>query len=65
MPGKDFTMRLEGQRFFIIGGSSGIVLETAHFVIAQGRLVTIARRSQDRRHRAAASLSGRKKGFAP
>lgn len=51
-------MRLEGKRVVIIGGSSGIGLETARLALAQGALVTIAGRSEDRLRRAAASLSG-------
>src|ERR1700722_8324437 len=52
-------MRLEGKRVVIIGGSSGIGLETARLALAEGALVTIAGRSEDRLRRAADSvLSG-------
>jgi NAD(P)-dependent dehydrogenase (short-subunit alcohol dehydrogenase family) len=52
-------MRLEGKRVVIIGGSSGIGLETARLALAEGGLVTIAGRSEDRLRRAADSvLSG-------
>lgn len=54
-------MRLEGKRVVIIGGSSGIGLETARLAMAQGGVVTIAGRSEDRLRRAAASLSGGKR----
>src|SRR5580698_3042444 len=54
-------MRLEGMRVVIIGGSSGIGLETARLAIAEGGVVTIAGRSEDRLRRAAASLSGGKR----
>ena len=52
-------MRLEGKRVVIIGGSSGIGLETARLALVEGALVTIAGRSEDRLRRAADSvLSG-------
>jgi NAD(P)-dependent dehydrogenase (short-subunit alcohol dehydrogenase family) len=52
-------MRLEGKRVVIIGGSSGIGLETARLALAEGGLVTIAGRSEDRLRRSADSvLSG-------
>ncbi len=52
-------MRLDGKRVVIIGGSSGIGLETARLALAEGGLVTIAGRSEDRLRRAADSvLSG-------
>jgi NAD(P)-dependent dehydrogenase (short-subunit alcohol dehydrogenase family) len=54
-------MRLEGERVVIIGGSSGIGLETARLALAQGGVVTIAGRSEDRLRRAAESLSGGKR----
>jgi NAD(P)-dependent dehydrogenase (short-subunit alcohol dehydrogenase family) len=50
-------MRLDGQRVVIIGGSSGIGLETARLALAEGASVTIAGRSEDRLRRAAESLS--------
>ena len=46
-------MRLESKRVVIIGGSSGIGLETARLALAEGALVTIAGRSEDRLRRAA------------
>jgi NAD(P)-dependent dehydrogenase (short-subunit alcohol dehydrogenase family) len=53
-------MRLEGKRVVIIGGSSGIGLETARLALADGARVTIAGRSEDRLRRAADTvLSGR------
>jgi NAD(P)-dependent dehydrogenase (short-subunit alcohol dehydrogenase family) len=52
-------MRLDNKRVVIIGGSSGIGLETARLALAEGALVTIAGRSEDRLRRAADSvLSG-------
>jgi NAD(P)-dependent dehydrogenase (short-subunit alcohol dehydrogenase family) len=41
-------MRLNGSRVVIIGGSSGIGLETARLALAEGASVTIAGRSEDR-----------------
>ena len=41
-------MRLDGKRVVIIGGSSGIGLETARLALVQGASVTIAGRSEDR-----------------
>jgi NAD(P)-dependent dehydrogenase (short-subunit alcohol dehydrogenase family) len=49
-------MRLDGQRVVIIGGSSGIGLETARLALAEGASLTIAGRSEDRLQRAAESL---------
>jgi NAD(P)-dependent dehydrogenase (short-subunit alcohol dehydrogenase family) len=49
-------MRLDEKRVVIIGGSSGIGLETARLAMAQGASVTIAGRSEDRLRRAAESL---------
>src|SRR5690348_8754664 len=46
-------MRLDNKRVVIIGGSSGIGLETARLALAEGALVTIAGRSEDRLRRAA------------
>ena len=55
----DVAMRLYNQRVVIIGGSSGIGLETARLALAEGGLVTIAGRSEERLRRAADSvLSG-------
>jgi NAD(P)-dependent dehydrogenase (short-subunit alcohol dehydrogenase family) len=57
--GGDVAMRLDNQRVVIIGGSSGIGLETARLALTEGALVTIAGRSEDRLQRAADSvLSG-------
>ena len=39
---EDFAMQLDGKRVVIIGGSSGIGLETARLTLAEGALVTIA-----------------------
>src|SRR5580693_1189248 len=49
-------MRLEGKRLVVIGGSSGIGLETARLALAEGALVTIAGRSEDRLLKAATDL---------
>jgi NAD(P)-dependent dehydrogenase (short-subunit alcohol dehydrogenase family) len=52
-------MQLDGKRVVIIGGSSGIGLETARLALAEGARVTIAGRSENRLRRAADSvLSG-------
>jgi NAD(P)-dependent dehydrogenase (short-subunit alcohol dehydrogenase family) len=48
---------LDGKRVVIIGGSSGIGLETARLALAAGALVTIAGRSEERLGRAAKALS--------
>jgi NAD(P)-dependent dehydrogenase (short-subunit alcohol dehydrogenase family) len=45
-------MRLEGKHLVIVGGSSGIGLETARLALAEGASVTIAGRSEDRLRRA-------------
>jgi len=50
-------MLLDGKRVVIIGGSSGIGLETARLALAEGALVTIAGRSEERLRRAAESIS--------
>ncbi|HEX4591973.1 MAG TPA: SDR family oxidoreductase, partial [Gemmataceae bacterium] len=49
-------MRLEGKYLVVIGGSSGIGLETARLALAEGASVTIAGRSEDRLRRAAEHL---------
>ena len=51
-------MALEGERVVVVGGSSGIGLETARLALAAGASVTIAGRSEDRLRRAAADLGG-------
>ena len=51
-------MALEGERVVVVGGSSGIGLETARLAVAAGASVTIAGRSADRLRRAAADLGG-------
>ena len=50
-------MTLSGKRVVIIGGSSGIGLETARLAIAEGSFVTIAGRSKDRLEKAAKELA--------
>jgi NAD(P)-dependent dehydrogenase (short-subunit alcohol dehydrogenase family) len=54
---RDFAMQLDGKRVVIIGGSSGIGLETARLALAEGALVTIAGRSEERLRRASESFS--------
>ena len=53
-------MRLEGQRVVVIGGSSGIGLETARLALKKGAVVTIAGRSEERLKKAAADLNSEK-----
>ena len=52
------TVTLKGDRVVVVGGSSGIGLETARLALAAGASVTIAGRSEDRLRRAAADLGG-------
>ena len=49
-------MRLEGKHLVVIGGSSGIGLETARLALSEGASVTIAGRSEERLQRAAETL---------
>jgi len=49
-------MRLDGKQVVIIGGSSGIGLETARLALTEGAFVTIAGRSEDRLRKAAKGL---------
>jgi len=50
-------MRFDGKRVVIIGGSSGIGLETARLALAEGAFVTIAGRSEERLRRASESIA--------
>jgi NAD(P)-dependent dehydrogenase (short-subunit alcohol dehydrogenase family) len=54
---ENFNMRLDGKRVVIIGGSSGIGLETARLALAEGAFVTIAGRSAERLREAATILA--------
>ena len=49
-------MRLEGKHLVVVGGSSGIGLETARLALAAGASVTIAGRSENRLRRATENL---------
>jgi NAD(P)-dependent dehydrogenase (short-subunit alcohol dehydrogenase family) len=49
-------MRLEGKRVVVVGGSSGIGLETARLALGAGAAVTIAGRSENRLRKAVAAL---------
>jgi NAD(P)-dependent dehydrogenase (short-subunit alcohol dehydrogenase family) len=49
-------MRFEGEHLVVVGGSSGIGLETARLALAAGASVTIAGRSEDRLRRATEDL---------
>jgi NAD(P)-dependent dehydrogenase (short-subunit alcohol dehydrogenase family) len=53
---EEAAMRLDKKRVVIIGGSSGIGLETARLALVEGASVTIAGRSGDRLRQAAARL---------
>jgi NAD(P)-dependent dehydrogenase (short-subunit alcohol dehydrogenase family) len=55
-------MRFEGKHLVVVGGSSGIGLETARMALAEGASVTIAGRSEDRLRRATESLVSSRKG---
>ena len=50
-------MKLDGKQLLIIGGSSGIGLETARLALAEGAFVTIAGRSEARLRTAAQNLA--------
>ena len=50
-------MRFDGKRLVIIGGSSGIGLETARLALAEGAFVTIAGRSEERLRRASERIA--------
>src|SRR6476660_2557739 len=54
---EDFNMKLDGKQLLIIGGSSGIGLETARLALAEGAFVTIAGRSEERLRKAAQNLA--------
>jgi NAD(P)-dependent dehydrogenase (short-subunit alcohol dehydrogenase family) len=54
---EDFNMKLDGKQVFIIGGSSGIGLETARLALAEGAFVSIAGRSEERLRKAAQNLA--------
>src|SRR5438445_12964308 len=49
-------MRLGGKHLVVVGGSSGIGLETARLALAEGASVTVAGRSEDRLRRAVEGL---------
>lgn len=49
-------MKLDAKQLLIIGGSSGIGLETARLALAEGAFVTIAGRSEERLRKAAQNL---------
>jgi NAD(P)-dependent dehydrogenase (short-subunit alcohol dehydrogenase family) len=55
-------MWLDGKRVVIVGGSSGIGLETARLALAEGAFVTIAGRAEDRLRRAAERLANSTRG---
>jgi NAD(P)-dependent dehydrogenase (short-subunit alcohol dehydrogenase family) len=56
---KEARMRFSGKHLVIIGGSSGIGLETTRLALAEGATVTVAGRSADRLRRAAEYLESR------
>jgi NAD(P)-dependent dehydrogenase (short-subunit alcohol dehydrogenase family) len=51
-------MRFDSQHLVIVGGSSGIGLETARIALGRGATVTIAGRSEERLRKAAQTLGG-------
>src|SRR3954453_2261195 len=50
-------MKLDGKQLLIIGGSSGIGMETARLALAEGAFVTVAGRSEERLRKAAQNLA--------
>ncbi|GHO45925.1 SDR family oxidoreductase [Ktedonospora formicarum] len=54
-------MSTQGKNVFIVGGSSGIGLASAHLTLAQGANVTVASSSVQRLEQAKASLGGKVK----
>ncbi len=52
-------MRFQGQRIVVIGGSSGMGLATAKMAAAEGAVVVIASRSEDKLRQAKARIEGK------
>ena len=50
-------MRFQGKHLIVVGGSSGIGLETARLALTEGASVTIVGRSEDRLRQAAESIA--------